>query len=90
MLCEHVRQMRGILEILEVVAICDHPGLLITGQLKHEIRGEAPDITPDLFVKTFGCSCLISAFDMKVKGQGASAIVQEIAARITIFQALRF
>ncbi len=52
------------------------PGLLITGQLRHEVRGEALDITPDLFVETFGCSCLISTIEMKVKGQGSSAIIQ--------------
>lgn len=54
MLGECKRQRPGKLQLGEVVAICDHLGLLGRGQLKHEVDGKPLPVALDLLVEPLG------------------------------------
>jgi len=54
MLGKRIRQGFGKFELLEVVAICDHLGLLSGSELKQEVSREALPVAFDLFVKPLG------------------------------------
>ena len=47
-------QCLGKFQILEVVAICDHLGFLISRKLKEEIAGKAVPVTFDLLIQPLG------------------------------------
>jgi hypothetical protein len=51
---EGVGQRLGELQLGEVVAICDHLGLLGRGELKHEVLREALGVALDLLVQPLG------------------------------------
>ena len=54
MLGKRKRQRLGEFQILEVVAICDHLGFLISRKLKEEIAGKAVPVAFDLLIKPLG------------------------------------
>ena len=54
MLRENERHGLGELEVLEVVAICDHLRFFFRSELEHEVVGKAIQIAPDLLVEAAG------------------------------------
>ena len=79
---EGERQSPGELQLLEVVAICDHLGLLCGGELEHEVGRKPAAVTLDLLVEALGRHAVdLGQIGVDHHAQGAHGLDTRLNAR---------